>query len=330
MATNKCRNRKKGSCSCPICDDLIEDETQQSIFCEGICNTWLHRCCAGLSKAAFSRLEGSTEKFYCPHCRLQDQAVEISCLKEALASLQRDVAALQDLQTTVNQSVASSPEEPVLSNPRGPLTSTRPRHPSNTGSDRKFNLIVSGIEECAYGTTRRDRLSQDNEKLSSLLTSLLPNFSDQSVRDCSRLGRYSSDRTRPLLVVLNRSCDVTTVLSNKSSLANRPNIKVNRDLPPVLGKLVPFCSLSAVISSVLVLTDLILKLVNLSSMSMVVNMGRLLGRNTNSLRHNRNHLQILHLLLSLHFHQLNLVLIGPQLMFRNLPDWQLMLSMECP
>uniref|UniRef100_A0A1X7TNR6 PHD-type domain-containing protein n=1 Tax=Amphimedon queenslandica TaxID=400682 RepID=A0A1X7TNR6_AMPQE len=138
-----------GSCFCPICDDLIEDETQQSIFCEGICNTWLHRCCAGLSKAAFSGLEGSAEKFYCPHCRLQDQADEISSLKEALASLQRDVAALQDLQTTGNQSVASSPEEPVLSNLRGRLPLTRPRHPSNNGSDRKFNLIVSGIEECA-------------------------------------------------------------------------------------------------------------------------------------------------------------------------------------
>ena len=234
MATNKCPKKKKGGCICPICEESIDDKLQQSIFCEGTCDSWLHRCCAGLSRAAFSKLEGSTEKFSCP-CRLHDQAIEISSLKESLASLQRDVAALQELQSMGNQSVVSSPEEPVSSNPRGSLPSTR-QPPRTHGSDRNFNLIVSGIEESAPGTTRRDRLAHDNNKLSTLLSFLLPNFSDQSVRDCSRLGRYLRDRTRPLLVVLNRSCDVSTVLSNKSRLADRPNIKINRDLSPSLRK----------------------------------------------------------------------------------------------
>ena len=34
------------------------------------------------------RFKGSTEKFSCPSCRLHDQAIEISSLKESLASLQ--------------------------------------------------------------------------------------------------------------------------------------------------------------------------------------------------------------------------------------------------
>ena len=119
MATNKCPKKKKGGCICPICEELIDDKLQQSIFCEGTCDSWLHRCCAGLSRAAFSKLEGFTEKFSCPSCRLHDQAIEISSLKESLASLQRDVAALQELQSMGNQSVVSSPEEPVSSNPRG-------------------------------------------------------------------------------------------------------------------------------------------------------------------------------------------------------------------
>lgn len=46
-----------------------------------------------------------------------------------------------------NQSVVSSPEEPVSSNPRGSLPSITRQPPRTHGSDRKFNLIVSGIEE---------------------------------------------------------------------------------------------------------------------------------------------------------------------------------------
>ena len=193
----------------------IDDKMQQSTFCDG---TWLHRCYAGLSRAAFSKLEGSTEKFSCPSCRLHDQAIEISSLKSHWL-LQQDVAALQSMG---NQLVVSFPEEPVSSNLRGYA-----RQPPRThGSDCKFNLIVSFIDKSSPGTTHRDRLAHDNNKLSTLLSFLLPNFFDQSVCDCSHLGRYLRDCTRPLLVVLNRSCDVSTVLSNKSRLADRPHLKI--------------------------------------------------------------------------------------------------------
>lgn len=67
-----------------------------------------------------------------------------------------------------------------------------------------------------------------------LCSPLLLNFSENTVRDCFRLGKYSSDRSRPLLVTLNRSCDVSGILSNKSRLADKPSIGIRADLPPHL------------------------------------------------------------------------------------------------
>ena len=49
----KCSSTNKSIC--PISDDVIKDSSlktkgHDSMFCDGVCNTWLHRGCAGLSK----------------------------------------------------------------------------------------------------------------------------------------------------------------------------------------------------------------------------------------------------------------------------------------
>ena len=49
---------KTNLCTCPICDDLIEERSEMTpghdaIHCDGICDSWLHRRCTGLSKSAF-------------------------------------------------------------------------------------------------------------------------------------------------------------------------------------------------------------------------------------------------------------------------------------
>ena len=71
--TNK--RKAKQPVVCPICDESIVDATshtsgQAAIFCEGLCKEWLHRQCAGLSKAAFDLASQSQDPFFCPQCRL--------------------------------------------------------------------------------------------------------------------------------------------------------------------------------------------------------------------------------------------------------------------
>ena len=52
----KSKSKSRGSSAwveCPICEGVIVDGTHQSIQYEGLCDSWLHRRCAGLSKTGF-------------------------------------------------------------------------------------------------------------------------------------------------------------------------------------------------------------------------------------------------------------------------------------
>lgn len=83
---------KKVSFTCPICDETIKDAVgrrkgQDAIECDGICATWLHRGCAGLSKLAYASLSKSSAPFYCPQCRLNKQDLEIKSLSVQVVDL---------------------------------------------------------------------------------------------------------------------------------------------------------------------------------------------------------------------------------------------------
>ena len=56
---------------CSICEKVIKDSSPEAIFCEGQCNTWLHKRCAGFSWYSIPSFKTaiSTDKpFYCPRC----------------------------------------------------------------------------------------------------------------------------------------------------------------------------------------------------------------------------------------------------------------------
>lgn len=68
--------KRKKNLICPICNDFIQQATEDSLednlgqrssFCEGQCDNWLQRQCAGLSRFRFSEIS-KTEAPCCPHC----------------------------------------------------------------------------------------------------------------------------------------------------------------------------------------------------------------------------------------------------------------------
>ena len=65
--------------TCPICEDVIQEAQagittgHDSVYCDGLCRTWLHRGCAGLSKKAFEALSKSKDKFLCLKCTFSTQ-----------------------------------------------------------------------------------------------------------------------------------------------------------------------------------------------------------------------------------------------------------------
>lgn len=127
--------RKSVSLPCLVCDKVIKDpdsrqKGQDAIMCEGDCQGWLHRSCAGISKKAFQAVIYSSDPFLCHHCLQTCHQSEISGLKQAsdalkseLHLLKKVLGILSPLKTAL--SLANKPM-PVLSVQIG---SRKPQNP---------------------------------------------------------------------------------------------------------------------------------------------------------------------------------------------------------
>lgn len=193
---------------CPICNDSIEDpsEDDEFIMCEGSCNSKIHRRCAGLSNSAFAKAKESSLDFICPHCQLENQADNISSLKSSVKELSEEIQALKAQMSSLLQSMN--------------IPAAFEETPMNTISGyHKYCIVIHGIEESLKGTPRIERVKSDFESAMSSLSPLLETLTMQGICDCIRLGGYSEGCKRPLLVKLARSCDVTSILSNRSRIS---------------------------------------------------------------------------------------------------------------
>lgn len=257
---------------CAICLKLIIDRSdvsdgEDSVFCEGACQRWLHRSCAGLPDPAFDLIHNSDEKFYCFPCSMASHALDVKELRSVVASLSKDLADLRssiaspvvnnqlryaDVVSSSNVNTGSSSASPAP--PLVPASSALPHssvppprstasgvlHPlappprsASTADERKYNIVVFGVDECPKGTPRVERGSRDEAAIVQSIQVQIPSFNPLSIRDCFRLGKYveSSSRPRPILVSLNRVADVNSVLSKRSSLSS-DGFRVKPDLPP--------------------------------------------------------------------------------------------------
>ena len=252
----KSNTKAKGTscCICSICEDPIVEQDKkrgiagdEAIECENPSCGWMHRLCAGISKTAFHSLSSSPDPFFCPYCRLDHQAKEISSLKTKISDLSSTVTNLSTLVSELSQQLSSvSPDTRVPAHPSNqPSTTsstdqpyTRPVNRKNnpfSDSQRKFNLVLHGIPENPHGTSLRSRLRQDHDKVTSVLGDSVPSLSSVSVRDCLRLGKYDrhSSKPRSLLVKFNSSKDVQSILSERINIRTSDGspIYVKRDLP---------------------------------------------------------------------------------------------------
>ena len=91
IKTSKSSPNASTTASCSVCDKAVIDSgrrSQDSIFCEGLCQAWLHRCCAGLSSVRFAQLCNDSEPFYCANCmsvKLSNDLVEANNALAAMA-----------------------------------------------------------------------------------------------------------------------------------------------------------------------------------------------------------------------------------------------------
>ena len=242
--SGKKKSKKKGGCICPICMELIVESTKSkaghdAIYCEGYCNSWLHRRCAGLSKPLFASMEKSKDPFHCPHCQLKNHSDEITKLKTTIASLTETVNLLQSsLKPTPEQPVASKQAD-VLS--KVPIVETNQSHfipvksptiTSPNSTDRKFNIIMYGIKESPPKTSKAVRLDHDLQCIVNAFAEVEHTVNISSIKDCFRLGKFKHDaqRPRPILIKFLRSTEVTMALLKIAAF--RAPVAIKPDLTP--------------------------------------------------------------------------------------------------
>ena len=126
--------------------------------------------------------------------------------------------------TTISSTPSTSAVQlsPTHAAPKSQQKGISPNNPN-----RKFNIVVYGVNECPKGTYRQTRQSSDLSSIATIISSLNTGVKPDSISDCFRLGKFDPKRKhpRPLLVKLIRSSDVQTILVNCSKVSKPVIIK---------------------------------------------------------------------------------------------------------
>lgn len=205
---------------CCVCCQAITKGKDECLYCGGDCQQWLHRYCAGVPTKVYQSMIEKSSTFFCYACNLKSHRNEIDTLKETVETLKTELSQLKTAQLSaplrtpavVEPSLSASPPEPVHKN----SSLARP----SISTDRKYNIVLYGIDECPNGTPRTTRIEEDFKKVISLLTKANESINSNSIADIHRLGKYSLERRkpRPILAKFIRVVDVTNVLMGRKAL----------------------------------------------------------------------------------------------------------------
>jgi len=137
----------------------------------------MHRQCASLTAEAFTKPGESNEPFYCLHCTGASHKQEINILKEQDKSLITKIDSLLTAHSSVPTENIDTPNTKKVQSP-----SLHDKNPSKIlSSDRKFNLVILGIDESPTGTNRSERVKYDVESSVSILSKLNSDINSTSI-----------------------------------------------------------------------------------------------------------------------------------------------------
>ena len=93
---------------CSICNKRIEERSarnkgEDAVFCEGKCQKWLHRHCAGLSQPCFKLINETDAPFTCVYCLLIQQAAQINEMHTTVKNLTTQIDTILSKQTSESQ-----------------------------------------------------------------------------------------------------------------------------------------------------------------------------------------------------------------------------------
>ena len=147
-------------------------------------------------------------------------------LKSTVEAMKIEIAQLKSHTppSTTNSVVELDPCVAVPTVSKTALSQSNRTIASNT--ERKYNVILYGLDECPKGTPRSTRIENDINKAISILSKADKSITSLSTKDAYRLGRFSSEnkKTRPLLVKFICVSDALKVLAMRRSTQVSPII----------------------------------------------------------------------------------------------------------
>ena len=100
-----------------------------------------------------------------------------------------------------------------------PEAATDAKQSDHSHRERRFNLVLYGVQESPEGTNRYNRVRNDRRRAVKILNKVDPSITNDSIRGCFRMREYqlkAPKRTRPLLVVFSQAEDVCLILQRLS------------------------------------------------------------------------------------------------------------------
>ena len=247
------KKRFDESCICPICEDMIVDssevednegldsESLDIVYCQGSCETWLHRQCAGLSKAKYQYLLKSDKPYHCPHCKLEFYDTLVKSMEAKISALELKVLSLSSHAATSSKSIDtnSSVPNPTNTKPSEPDTQissivTSYINEEKEKSRRRLNLIVHNFSE----SKADDGPSRKQEDISAVSSVFKKHLGiSATITNAFRLGKKG---TKPRLLKITVASDMEKgqILRNCTKLrsANNPEevkkVFITPDLTP--------------------------------------------------------------------------------------------------
>ena len=143
----KCPANKKAE-ECAVCCQKVTKGEDEALFCEGKCQKWFHRYCAGVSVAHFQDLSTASAPFLCVMCYQESHGVVLEELRATVTALTDEVkelrAALQRVEVRGSDVLPSPPTK----NNEPWHTATRRKKRSKKGN----NAGKSEAGATAHGT----------------------------------------------------------------------------------------------------------------------------------------------------------------------------------
>ena len=155
-------------------------------------------------------------------------------LDEKVKQLEEKVNTLTNTTVTNTETILSRPPEASSDIVTSGITSktipnnpTPPPLPPPLVSDKRFNVVLYGINETSKATSRSERQKHDLDNLLAVLSDIDSSFTSASIKDFHRLGKFKENSTHPrsILVKFLRAFEASLVLSKKGSLNSPISIK---------------------------------------------------------------------------------------------------------